>query len=167
MLYVVQGNLLLSDEVDVIVHQANCFSTMGKGIAKDIREMFPAAYAADCRYYPNAPLDKLGKISYAVCPHPKFGDTVVVTNLYGQYDYWKQGEPRDKVWTRYDAVRSGFEMLFDEPISILVEDMGITPRIGIPFNMGCALAGGEWETYAGIINEVSEQRGFDVYAYKL
>lgn len=167
MLHVVNGNLLLSKEVDVIVHQANCHSTMGKGIAKDIREMFPGAYQADCRYYPTSPESKLGKISYAICPHPRFGTNVVVANLYGQLDYWKVGQPRDRVWTNYDAVYRGFEMLFDEPVSILVEDMGITPRIGIPFMMGCGLANGDWNEITRIVNEVSEARGFDVYAYKL
>ncbi len=32
---------------DVIIHGCNCFCTMGAGIAKAIREQYPAAYEAD------------------------------------------------------------------------------------------------------------------------
>jgi type IV secretory pathway TrbL component len=34
-------------EFDVIVHGCNCFCTMGAGIAKTIKQVFPAAYQAD------------------------------------------------------------------------------------------------------------------------
>jgi len=46
----IKGDLIalaLSGKFDVIVHGSNCFCTMGAGIAKTIKETFPAAYRAD------------------------------------------------------------------------------------------------------------------------
>jgi O-acetyl-ADP-ribose deacetylase (regulator of RNase III) len=167
-LKIVNGDLLEAPGVDVIMHQSNCFSTMGKGIAKDIRHKFLAAYQADLRYYPNAPMDKLGKMSYAMCPHNHFGTKVVVVNLYGQYDFWKYGAPRDQVWTKYSQLESALRMAFDEPISMLVKDVGLAnPKIGIPFRMGAGLANGDWDFISKIVNEVSNDYGHDIYAYKL
>ena len=39
-------------EFDVIVHGCNCFCTMGAGIAKTIKQVFPAAYLADLEPLP-------------------------------------------------------------------------------------------------------------------
>jgi hypothetical protein len=168
-LFVKQGDLLRSAEVDVIIHQCNCQATMGKGIAKDIKAMFPGAYAADQLNHPyDAPVKKLGHLSSATCKHPSFGNVVEVVNLYGQLHYWKTGSPRDTVWTDYDAVRAGFEKLFTETIPAFQEKTGLAePLIGIPFNMGCALAGGDWAVYSKIVDEVSTKHGMDVYAYRL
>lgn len=51
MLYV-KGNLieaLKSGSVQAIAHQANCFNTMGSGVALAIKNAFPEAYEADCK----------------------------------------------------------------------------------------------------------------------
>lgn len=167
-LKVIKGDLLRSSEVDVMIHQCNCQATMGKGIAKDIKAMFPAAYLADQAYHKKSATNQLGTLSSVLCVHPEFKRTVMVVNLYGQLNYWKYGAPRNQVWTSYDAVRSGFKMFFEETLPAFIEETGLVePRIGLPFNMGCALAGGDWATYSKIIDEISTQYGVDVHAYRL
>ena len=56
--------LALEGEFDVIVHGCNCFCTMGAGIAKTIKQKFPAAYEADLQTV-NGDKSKLGQISWA------------------------------------------------------------------------------------------------------
>jgi O-acetyl-ADP-ribose deacetylase (regulator of RNase III) len=46
----IEGDLITlaqSGTFDVIIHGCNCYCTMGAGIAKSIKKIFPAAYRAD------------------------------------------------------------------------------------------------------------------------
>ncbi|MGJ4995019.1 hypothetical protein ACQR0Z_11425 [Bradyrhizobium sp. HKCCYLS3077] len=50
MMKIIKGDLIklaLDGHIDVIVHGCNCQCTMGAGIAKSIKDIFPEAYAAD------------------------------------------------------------------------------------------------------------------------
>jgi O-acetyl-ADP-ribose deacetylase (regulator of RNase III) len=52
MIKLTQGDLLLQDEVDAIVNTVNCVGVMGKGIALQFKNKWPAnftAYAAACK----------------------------------------------------------------------------------------------------------------------
>jgi len=57
-------DLALKGEFDLIVHGCNCFCTMGAGIAKTIKQKFPADYQADLETQ-KGDESKLGKISWA------------------------------------------------------------------------------------------------------
>ena len=134
---IVKGNVVtavLAGEVDVLVHQANCFHTFGSGIAKEIRERIYDAYRADLatKY---ASKDKLGTISVSFnsCGLPQ------VINLYGQYNYG-----RDKRYTDYKALESGFNL-----ISKCLEPGTL---IGMP-KIGCGSAGGDWKIVSKIIED--------------
>ena len=67
-------------EVRAIAHQANCFNTMGSGVAKALREAFPEIYEADCQTEKGS-RDKLGSLSWT------FNEHGMMFNLYGQYKY--------------------------------------------------------------------------------
>ena len=73
--------LALDGEFDVIVHGCNCFCTMGAGIAKQIKNSFPIAYAADLETN-KGDRSKLGTCSVAVV------NDLTVVNAYTQYS-WK------------------------------------------------------------------------------
>ena len=48
----IKGDLIklaLDGRFDVIIHGCNCYCTMGAGIAKAIKNIFPEAYDADCK----------------------------------------------------------------------------------------------------------------------
>jgi O-acetyl-ADP-ribose deacetylase (regulator of RNase III) len=154
MLKVVDGNLLLSN-CQVMAHQANCFSTMGAGIAKQIAVKWPAVVKADSDYYPTAPFDKLGKVSRALVE----GDKLMIYNLYGQYNYGA-----GKQQTNYEALTRAVRMMFEELKQL---PMFKQLRIGVPYGMGCGLAGGNWTTVQGILNDLSNEYGVDIYAYRL
>lgn len=120
-----------------LIHQANCFRTMGAGIALQIANRYPEAYEAD-KKTPNGAIEKLGTFSYATVngKNDKF-----VFNLYSQHRFG--GNQRN---TSYDALLDGLEKIFEFSCRNEIE------RLGIPHGMGCMLGGGEWE----IVNKLIE-----------
>lgn len=148
MLKVVQGNLLESD-CDVIIHQANCFAKMGAGIAKQIVRKYPSVEIADRNYpVPVGSRKRLGKYSVY-----RASDGVKVVNMYSQYK-WGRG----KLQTSYSAMEMALETILDKVKG---------DKIGLPYGIGCGLAGGDWEIVSVIIDEVSTKLNKEVYAYKL
>ncbi len=135
---IIQGDLIklaLAGEFDVIVHGCNCFCTMGAGIAKTIKQKFPAAYQADLATAKGEKA-KLGKISHSTIELPK--GNLIVVNGYTQY-HWKGYV----VKADYEAIRQVFKAIKDNFSRL---------RIGYPA-IGAGLAGGNWTIIAQIIEE--------------
>ena len=76
------AQLLLDGEFDVLIHGCNCFNVMGSGIAKQIKDMIPGAYIADCATV-KGDRSKLGTFSLYHDRDKKF----LVVNAYTQYYY--------------------------------------------------------------------------------
>lgn len=119
----------------IIVHQVNCRGVMGAGLAKRVREKFPAAYINYKSW-----CNKFGEKSLGSVQYTFISEDVIVANLFGQNYYG-----RDKRYTDYDALRSGFK-----DIACMSKTSGLP--VYIPFNMGCRL-GGDWSVVEGIIKE--------------
>jgi O-acetyl-ADP-ribose deacetylase (regulator of RNase III) len=156
------GNVNLLDWLDeqkvktAIAHQANCFHTFGAGIARQIVVRYPEAYEAD-KKTPYGSAKKLGHFSFAPVkadPENKF-----VFNIYGQYGFGNDdrsaftgadydcGEVSEfNRNTSYDAVLDGLERYRKYTSRHEFQ------KIGIPYNMGCMLGGGDWE----IVNKLVE-----------
>ncbi|NKF21208.1 macro domain-containing protein [Solimonas marina] len=140
----IRGDLLnfaLDGRFDVIVHGCNCQCTMGAGIAKQIKALFPEAYEADLRTVKGA-REKLGTISFATIT--RGATSFAIVNGYTQFAWRGRGVKVD-----YDAVRSVMR-------HVRTEFSG--QRIGYP-QIGAGLAGGDWSTIADIIE--SELSGED------
>lgn len=113
-----------------ILHGCNCFCTMGKGVAVDIRNRWPAAYAVDLDTA-KGDKDKLGTFS-------SYRDGyITVINAYTQYDYKRAyGESGDIF--EYQAFKNIMDRL--PPFDLIV-----MPKIG------AGLAGGNWDRIEKII----------------
>jgi O-acetyl-ADP-ribose deacetylase (regulator of RNase III) len=134
---VVTGNLLdlaANGHFDVLIHGCNCQCTMGAGIAKQIKQRFPAAFEADLRT--SAGAQKLGTISFATVTAQSHSFTIV--NGYTQVHWRGNGVKVD-----YEAVRS---------VMRRVKSQFPGSRIGYP-RLGAGLAGGDWQRIAHIIAE--------------
>ena len=134
----VTGDLVeafLRGDINVLGHQANCFNTVGAGIALQIKQRLPEAYAADCATLKGNPR-KLGKMSYAVI------GIGMVFNLYGQFKFG-----REKRQTDYDALRSALRMM-----AVKLTDHKHTAKIGLS-KLGCNNAGGDWSIVSSIITD--------------
>ena len=137
----IQGNLIKlaqDGKFDVIAHGCNCFTTMGAGIAAQIRVAFPMAYKADLETVKGA-RTKLGTCSFARAPG------LFIVNCYTQYRYGSGEQHLD-----YKALRSCMQ-------AIEYHYSGM--RIGMP-RIGSGLAGGDWLQIKAIIEE--ELKGEDV-----
>jgi O-acetyl-ADP-ribose deacetylase (regulator of RNase III) len=143
----VTGDLLklaIEGKFDIICHQANCYHTMGSGIAKQIREQFPEAYKVDLAT-PKGDSSKLG--TFSVAKVTRGTSSFLVANLYGQHSFGRG------IQTNYSALRSCFEKL--------KETYGNKKlRFGIPSRIACGLGGGSWDVVSKIIED--ELEGEDV-----
>ena len=137
----IQGDLIqlaLDGHFDVIVHGCNCFCSMGGGIARTIKAVFPAAFEADCATCAGD-RDKLGTCTTAQCP--THTGQITVVNAYTQYHYAGPGVLLD-----YDALRRCLEW---------VADKYHAQRIGLP-RIGAGLAGGDWSRIQSILKMTLE-----------
>lgn len=146
MIKYVKGNLLKSD-VDVIAHGANCFNTMGGGIALQIARQYPEAQKVDRMTSPGDK-GKLGTYTKA-----KSGGKTIY-NLYTQYDF---GGPDPNV--DYAAVHNALSKM-----RLDVDRTNPDAKIGLP-RIGCGLAGGDWSVVELIIEKVFGDR--EVFVYDL
>lgn len=157
MITEIVGDLLVEFEegrVSVIVHQANCFCTMGSGIARAIREKYPQAYEADCRTE-EGDKEKLGTFSAA-----KVGNYKYIVNLYSQFTF--SSKERE---TSYDAMVDGLIKI--RKVLEKWVDKGEKPVLGIPYQIGCGLGGGSWSIVKAIIVDVFCEASFDIVIVKL
>lgn len=152
-------------EVGAIAHQANCQNTMGSGVAKAIRAVYPEVYEADCETVKGA-IDKLGTLSMVIVPRDRrksFAKCVdmdqycgPIFNLYGQFNY---GREAGVVYTDIGALRSAMGQM-----KLFLDAMNIT-RVGLP-KLGCGLGGEKWENVSLVIEEELVQNGIQVTVYE-
>jgi O-acetyl-ADP-ribose deacetylase (regulator of RNase III) len=136
MIYRIVGDLLKQDKVDIICHQANTKGVMGAGIALQIKRIYPEVYQKYKLYCDQYGSDLLGKTLYVNC-----NDGKIVANLFGQ-----DGFGRGFCQTDYTAL--------DMALSKLANTANLTQKsVGLPYKMGCGLAGGDWK----IVNEIIEK----------
>jgi O-acetyl-ADP-ribose deacetylase (regulator of RNase III) len=135
-------------EFDLIAHGCNCFTTMGAGIAKGIRAVFPEAFEADLATA-RGDRGKLGTCSHAEVVRNDL--RIVIVNAYTQYDYRGSGTKLD-----YDALRGCMGWIKERYSGL---------RIGLP-KIGAGLAGGDWLRIADIITEALPGEDVTIVEFK-
>lgn len=153
MLHHNEGDLLKSD-CTTILHQANCHSTMGAGVAKSIAKIYPEAELVDSNS-DYSPEDKFGKFTYAVTE-----SGVTVANLYGQYN------TGIGLQTDYKMMNSALNYFLYSAKAGLGNNVNLN-KVGVPYGMGCGLAGGDWEIVKDMLERASLKHQVDIYVYKL
>ena len=101
----------LSDNkaLNILVQAANCFNTMGKGIAKAISTAYPEVARAD-NATKAGDRAKLGTYTYA-----RVKENVVIANAYSQYNYgWLNPLDSNGRQTDYDALRKSLTAIRDD-----------------------------------------------------
>lgn len=150
MLYV-KGDLinaLKQGTVQCIAHQANCFNTMGSGVALAIKKAFPQAYEADCATT-KGDVRKLGGFTLAATVEG------YIFNLYGQYNYGKDGA----CYTQHDHLQASLKNM-----ACKLRSLGFCGTIGLP-KIGAGTGGGDWEVIEKII--AYELKEWEVKIYVL
>ena len=164
MIHILNGNLLRSN-CDIIAHCSNCQGGFGSGIAGQIRKEFPYAYEA-FKNDNRSPKEKLG--TYSVGLSDSFIDSsnfnirsYDIFNLYGQFDYGNDG----KKYIDYDALFRATTLMM-EKINDWKSLSTKSFKIGMPYLIGCGLAGGDWKIVEEIILAISCQYYHDIYLYR-
>lgn len=125
-------------KIQHFAHGANCWSTMGAGIADKVRTEMPELYKADCEFH-LTPEQRLGRISQA-----ELRNGVRGYNLYTQYNPGPNA--------RSEMLRSSLTLALEDVAEDLVMDE--TVRFGIPA-IGCGIGGLEFIEVARVIHEVT------------
>ena len=164
MIKEVDGNLLTYPGLQVIGHQTNCLGVMGAGIAKQIKAKNPELfkkYVRYCKSFPDAH-NILGKVQIV----PTDDESQIVANMFGEYSfcesiapYEEGGKPRH---TDYDALKECLNRLH---AWLVLNDK---TTAGIPYKLGCGLAGGDWDgvVYPMIKKEFEEDEDITLYIVK-
>ena len=135
---------IFHEEWDMLIHGVNCQGVMGSGIAKEIKERFPTAYAdykvkVDRYTTSEGPSKRLlGEIHGSWIPGNRF-----IFHFFTQYDYGRTG----KVYVDYDAIRTCFRAFEEDFAADALGKVVVLPRIG------AGLGGGDWNKIRDIINE--------------
>lgn len=152
------GNVFDSD-CTIIIHQANCFTTMGSGIAKELKMRYPEAFEADIVFpVPRGSRQRLGKHSFAWSRD----NNRLIVNLYGQHRYG-----RDKKYTEEDKLLEAMEQAFIKFEALKERRPDFTIKVGMPYKIGCGLAGGDWKIVSEGIDRLAEQYNIRVCLYRL
>lgn len=151
------GDALAGPE-PALAHGCNAQGVMGSGIAKAIREKYPAAWRAYRTFHHLNGLPLGVVIPSNNSPH-------LVLNCVTQEFYG----PGDKVYLDYDALRkamAGIDRLAKASHSGKPNDAFLKrlDAVAMPL-IGAGLAGGDWDRIEAIVEEVSEN--FQPVVYRL
>ena len=113
---------LQSGDIEYMIHCCNAQRTMGSGIAKTVRELYPEAFT-----------QVLGSVTEASG----------IINLIGQRYY---GSDRSVRYVSYDALAQGCEAINTK---ILKGRQSVV--VGIPYLFASDRAGGNWEVVSSIM----------------
>lgn len=146
---VIKGDILTSKE-QYIVQQCNCVTMKTYGLSK---------YLADNLSYAN-PYSKRLKKSANTTSDPSTPGTIellsgngpTVICMYAQWGPGKPGMYSQFYPSTYKDTKENRVKWFIECLNKIFM-LGIK-RVAMPYNIGCGLAGGDWETYKSIINTV-------------
>lgn len=131
--------------MNFVVHQANCFTTMGAGIAASLAQKYPAVRHADNVFvakHLSMGLDRhylLGWYSSATVINKKYNREMTILNVYSQFHY--QAGQND---TKPAAISSAFTHLKNQ-LAFRENGSEDVIRIGVPALYGAGLAAGNPE----------------------
>lgn len=130
-----QGDLF-DTKLDIICHGVNCQGVFGSGVARLMALVYPKA---KWYYFDKHNEDgwKLGDVQFVLQRDGKY-----IANCATQDKYL----PRNKCHADYEAIRKCLSIVKD-----FAKAKGLS--IAMP-KIGAGLAGGDWDTIEGVLNEV-------------
>lgn len=151
MFQVVHSDLLAAldaGQIQVVGHQVNCQGVMGAGLARQIRERYPQALS-DYRAAHTS-----GRLILGAAVMSRVADQRWIAHLTGQDRYG-----RDQQHTDYDALRRALSW-----VATRATKAGLT--IGLPYGIGCGLAGDHWPTVLELIEEVANRTQVEIILFQ-
>ena len=144
-------NCFEDGECDVIAHCCNCQGVMGSGIAAQIKDIYPEAYASYIEHE-----DHNGGLELGTCSYADIGDSMsdvqTIVNLHAQNLYGYDGSRFVNYEALYETLRQTKDMMLD---------YGRT-TLGVPYKMACDRAGGDWRIVEAMIQTIFENTGINI-----
>ncbi len=141
---------MLACEEAIFGHQVNCQGVMGSGIARQIRDQYPAVYEAYLQFCRGkSPEELLGQ-----CQLVELGSKTVA-NLFGQLHYGR--EPVQ--YTDYEGLRKSLVRL-----KTYAQEKQL--RVALPYLIGCGLANGDWKVVFPMLEDVFADYTLTLYQYE-
>lgn len=134
-------------DIHALGHQVNLRGVMGAGIAKQIRSQWPVAYSSYRAAIAKRKLILGGILAVPVLDNP----TRYVVHLAGQQDFGTATPQTD-----YDA-------LFNALARFAQFALASNLRPGLPYGIGCGLAGGTWTIVLQAILRAFQPTGVTLY----
>jgi len=131
--------MAINGEFDVITHGCNCFCQMGAGIAPQVARAFGADGFPMELYHHKGDMNKLGTIDYQAVGTPN-GDLIVV-NAYTQFGFGRNHKGGTDIPLDYEALTLCMRK---------INNKFKGKHVGLP-QIGCGLAGGDWDKVVYII----------------
>lgn len=145
---IVGGDIINSTDT-IICHQCNCITNNSFGLAKFIFDKFP---------YTNTYNNSTVRIPGTISLHGNGTNKRYIINIYGQ------NAPSKPTTIETAEIRLTW---FQQCLNIMGCITGNIESIGIPYNIGCDLAGGNWlKDYLPSIIKLAERRPdikFNIY----
>jgi O-acetyl-ADP-ribose deacetylase (regulator of RNase III) len=161
MIKIIDGDLLQAN-VPLIAHQTNCLGVMGAGIAKAIKNKWPGVYT---QYKDFCKDFNYSRVLLGLSQLCKTNDNPIkyVANLFGEYSYTKSISPYENRHTDYYALETALLTLKADCMASGIKE------IGIPYKLGCGLAGGDWDNvvYPMLKKLFEDDPEITLYIYKL
>lgn len=149
MINEVKGNIFDGDE-DIICHQTNCLGIMGGGIALQVRKLFPNVYdeyVELCNQYKKNPAHLLGYTQFV-----STNDGRIIANCFGQNNVGIG------IQTDYNSLKLSL-------IQVRQKAERENLSVAIPYNIGCGLAGGDWNVVSKIIDDIFKDSNVNCVIY--
>lgn len=142
--------------INVLCHGANCFNTMGKGIALWIKKTYPEAYQADLNYLSKGDRNKLGSYSIAEVHSNDNKYLRYVANLYTQYTMYNENDKFD-----LKSFESSITKLFNDLIKMRLEKhkdnaLNVPIKVGIP-PIGLGISNADTKEVFNTLIKISKQ----------
>jgi len=132
-LRIISEDILRLKDAQYIAHQCNCLTREALGLAKAIFLAFP--HANDYHVYPRFP----GTITV-------HGDGKVMRNVINMFAQRAPGpdRKREEHWQRPNWFRECLDK---------IEAIPGLESVAFPWEIGCGMAGGDWNLYLGLIKD--------------
>jgi O-acetyl-ADP-ribose deacetylase (regulator of RNase III) len=144
---------LLTVEADYIVHQTNCLCIKHHGIAASIFAKYPES---DC-YSSRTPIGTRNLATEETRDVP--GTVKIVGRVINLFGQWSPGKVGAYNYPSYNPKEtSGMRISwFTGGLYQIAKKIKTEATIAFPYQIGCGLAGGDWNTYYGMLVEFARR----------
>ena len=150
MIKFIDGNIFDSN-ANIICHQCNNLGAFNSGIAREVRERYPAVYQSYLEDYQAGKLE-LGYVNFTTAEPRRMIANMIAQNGYG-YD--------GKRYTDYVALQKCLK----EVRQFALMEYDVQPVIAFPYMMSCVRGGGDWNVVYNMIENTFDKFDIEIWRF--